>query len=182
MLCCLCWSTEKVIVALALWSCSAALTPPWCLCSRPCVQSDGSQSQQIRQRARGRFVTYVTEIQPEHEEVVTCPDYLWLVRVQLLGLHIPLLEYTHIPVNSLVLHLNFWSVFSLFSSHTRCPSPRGTIIQKVLHNSFQCLKSSATIKTRVHSCCLVCECYRNHKIISLHFYTSLGTWWSNLCL
>ncbi|KAK4817814.1 hypothetical protein QYF61_027865 [Mycteria americana] len=32
---------------------------------RPCVQLDGSQSQQIRQRARGRFVIYVAEIDPE---------------------------------------------------------------------------------------------------------------------
>lgn len=181
MLCCLCWSTEKVIVALALWSCSAALTPPWCLCSRPCVQSDGSQSQQIRQRARGRFVTYVRDT-PGAWGSGDLSDYLWLLKVQLLGLHIPLLEYTHIPVNSLVLHFNFWFVFSLFSSHTQWPSLRGTIIQKVLHNSFQCLKSSATIKTRVHSCCLVCERFCNHKIISLHFYMSLGTWWSNLCL
>lgn len=36
------------------------------------MQSDGSQSQQIRQRARGRFVTYVVEIHLEHEEVATC--------------------------------------------------------------------------------------------------------------
>lgn len=40
------------------------------------MQPDGSQSQQIRQRARGRFVIYVPEIDPEQKEVMTCPDYL----------------------------------------------------------------------------------------------------------
>lgn len=139
MLYCSCWSTEKVIIGLALQSCSAGLTPPWCLSLRLCVQLNGSQSQQIKQRARGRLVIYVPEIDLQHKEVVPCPDYLWLLRVQFLGLPIPLLEDTHVPTNSLTLLLGFWSVFSLFSSYTWCPSPKGTIMQEVLHH----LNSSA---------------------------------------
>lgn len=101
---------------------------------RLCVQLDGSHSQQIKQRARGRLVIYVPEIDLEHKEVVPCPDYPWLLRVQLLGLRIPLLGDIHVPVNSLALLLGFWSVFSLFSSYTWCPSLKGTIMREVLHH------------------------------------------------
>lgn len=118
------------------WQC-CPLLPAWLLpaaSSGPCVWLDVSQSQQIRQRARGRFVISVPEIHPEWRK-------WWLVQsgdssgVQLLRLPVPVLEDTHILFNSLALCLCFWSVFSLFSTRTWCPSLKGSITQKVLYGS-----------------------------------------------
>lgn len=132
------------------------LLPTWLLpgaSSGPCVWPDVSQSQQIRQRARGSFVISVPEIHPEHKEVVTCPDW-WLLWLQLLRLPVPVLEDTH----SFSLHCSVpvfvVCIFLILYTYVMPLTEGNNYAQSFVWLKFQCLKSSATIKNRVHSHCL----------------------------
>lgn len=171
---CLCFPAgAEVQRRLSLhWQCWPLL-PAWLLpgaSSGPCVWPDVSQSQQIKQRARGRFVISATEIHPEYKEVVTCPEW-WLLWVHLLRLPVPVLENTHVLFNSLALCLFLVCIFLILYTYVMPLTEGNNYTESFIWLRFQCLKSSATIRNRVHSHCLPKGMFCNQTLfqcVSIH--------------